>query len=358
MPLEAEDLWPAGQPDPLADETETTPPADPAAPAPEAAGLPLPVEDQGTPAPPTMGDTPAPEGVQEPGAAATPEGQPEGTPEPAQLTIDLARYNELRNLQRITAEERNAAHAEAQKIREAASQLLQHYQQQSQPAQTSPTPPSPELARLADEMGVDVGQLEQLRRVMASETDERVRTATEQMQQQMLAREIASQQSQASVYAGAAVDAAMATFRSAHPDVTPDQGAQMLGFLQEMGVVDERNNPYEPEYTAEHLEIALEAVKNPGLARELIANPVLYETDDGIAIARLQASLHGTLQQGSQASPAPVTTPEQVDAALAAAHTEPGSSGAPPSASQGPSRDAFDEVLAFDKAEKRSVFTS
>lgn len=118
-------------------------------------------------------------------------------------------------------------------------------------------------------------------------------------------------------------------------------------------MVDGSNQFVQPELRIDHLVAAFEAAKDPELRAELRANPQWYDTDEGMAYARRQASLAKLL---NQVQPVTSSTVEDASAAVAAAETLPASGGTP-QAPGGPPRDEFDEVLAYDQAHRKSLFS-
>jgi len=345
------DLWPEGEPDPLAFDEPTTPAAPEVTPSAEPEASPAPV-----PAPVSAPESPA--AVTEP-APAPPTGEPgepAGAPEPGepgqpQLPgVDWqGRYTEVRELQRRTADQNTALRDQLEAIGRSVQGLIA---QQQQAAQTMlQVPQTDEFMRRAAEQGFEPEQVRLMQALATQIADQRVGGIQQQMQ-------AAAEQQQADQ----ALDAnrrAVETFRAAHADLTPELGDEMVQVLQEVGAVDERGAPLE-DIREDILQIALEAATNEYLRFVLRANPTLYETDEGMTMARILASLYGTTQAPAttqpSAPPAPPGT-EQVDAALRAAHTEPGSSGAP-SPAGGPPRDEFDDVLEYAKTAKRSAFTT
>ncbi len=354
------DLWPEGEPDPLAfDEPaaptapDVTPSAEPeASPAPAAAPLPAPeppaavTEPVPAPASPTGEPGATAPGTEPPQPGA---GEPGGTAEAEEDLPWRERFNATRELQRRTANENAALRTQLETIGRSVQSLIA---QQEQRAQTMlQLPQTEEFMRRAAEQGFEPEQVRLMQALASEIADQRVAAVQQEMQ-------TSAQQQQAA----RALDTnrrALDAFRAAHTELTPELGDEMVEVLREVGAIDERGAPLE-DIREDILQIALEAATDQNLRFVLRANPMLYETDEGITMARILASLYGTSRAPATTQPsAPSAAPstEQVDAALRAAHTEPGSSGAP-SPAGGPPRDEFDDVLEYAKTAKRSAFTT
>lgn len=122
-------------------------------------------------------------------------------------------------------------------------------------------------------------------------------------------------------------------FRAKHPDVAP-------GTQEDQALASTASELKLRVQNPDSLEIAYEAWKNPALKYVLKANPVLIDTDEGIAYARLQAQqLVGSPAQGTPNQPT-----QHPASARAFVETQPGT---PARAAPGTAaHDEFDE--AFD----------
>lgn len=136
------------------------------------------------------------------------------------------------------------------------------------------------------------------------------------------------------------VEQLVSQFRARHPDAGP--GTQMdravVGATQELGL---------NAANLDSLEVAYEAVKDPWFKQVVKANPVLVESNEGIAYARIQARLLEGLAGTGQ--PAPQRQASQGQPA----YVETGEGGAPAKAAS-TQYDEFDEALDAYNKERRS----
>lgn len=291
-------------------------------------------------------ETPAPE--PEPIQAETPEPEPSPEATDEEQADWKRRHDALRDTQRRTAEERN----EANRQRDEALALARQVWEQSQKLQQPPTPavadPNVEaMRREAADLGITDEQFAFMQKMQDAVVSEKVGAVQTQFTQNQ------EEQRQAQ-YLQRVADERMTvvnSFRASHPDAK-DLEDDIFEVLREVGMVNERNEFDQPELRIDHLEVALEAAKDPALRKIFRANPVLYDTDDGVDFARQQAALAQLL---AKAQPVTSSTLADSEAAVAAAETLP-ASGGPPPGTGGPPGDEFDKVLEYDKKLQGSHF--
>lgn len=138
-------------------------------------------------------------------------------------------------------------------------------------------------------------------------------------------------------------------FRARHPDVPPNSEADhmLAQVVQELDLIKE-----DPEA----LEVAYEASRDPALRFVLNASPHLADTDNGMAMARVQAS-QVAAQQSAQAPPGGTTQGEPARIAPRIPFVERGGSGAPTQGAPGNTPDSpLKEAIAMYRAERESPF--
>lgn len=371
MSLTEPDLWPSGEPDPLGeDETlEAAPEAqaiEPEAPS----DVETPVADTEALAEPPADDTDGDKGAD----GGTPADEPAGTaaesptPETQEELTWRKRYEGLMTSRENTRSELERERRQRQELEQSVRQYLESQRQQPQPQQVAPQAPPPpteqeliaagfesrqqydflmDRARQAAEAGV----MPQLQQVQQSQAQIAQQLAAERAQAQRYQQQ---QQTEAELNA---TRQAVAQFGQVHPEFVGDEPeAQALRSDFDM-VVEKWNKAWESTGAGifdpadlPSLEVAAEAVRNPALAEVLALYPTLFESEEGLRMARIQAA------QFAPATPAKSKVDTKaVDAALAAAHTEPGTSG--PAKSAGSQKDEFDEALdEWNQDRQRSVF--
>lgn len=343
----------------LFDEASTEAPTEPAQAAPPTE--PVVTPQQGEPEPPAEeGAAPTPT-AEQPEAQAPAEAETEAEKQERLYagrykTVDELEqgYKGIQGLQGRQVKELQRKELENQQLRAALEQVVPYLEERQglqQPAQA-----------------LDPTQLtaEQLQAVIQQQVDQRVGQATQQVTQQ-------SQQQAAQQQMRQAVESFMAT----HPDVAPGTPLDMavgevLAELQtdrqgqrradlfpvtapNLEVAYElakepalRNMVGELDLVPnnETIEIAKEVVSNPALAEVLLANPVLIDSDHGLAYARKQAQLPGMYSQAAERVAQP--TPEQQ---RRAAYVETGGTGAPVTQAPGATpQDEMDEaIVSFGK---------
>lgn len=139
-------------------------------------------------------------------------------------------------------------------------------------------------------------------------------------------------------------------FRARHPDVPPNSEADhmLAQVVQELDLIKE-----DPEA----LEVAYEASQDPALRFVLNASPHLADTDNGMAMARVQATQLAAQQQPAQAPPGGTTQGEPARIAPRIPFVERGGSGAPTQGAPGNTPDSpLKEAIAMYRAERESPF--
>jgi hypothetical protein len=214
--------------------------------------------------------------------------------------------------------------------------------QQAAPTQAAPLPSIPVPA------GVDPAEWAQLQATLAPIVGPMVESRVAQAQQQWEAQQRQFQtQAQAQNQVQLA-EAAVRTFREAHPDVAP-------GSVEEQVVADVMRS-YGLPLEAPAMERALEIGADPKLGAVIRANPAFAHSDEGMSLARTLASLPAAQAQAVQGATAAQAA--QGEAARRAAHVETGGTGAPVQSPPGNQpKDEFDDALATYRPQSaQSVF--
>lgn len=379
------DYWNADEhgADPLDDASTVEPteaatePTEPAAPATPAAPEPAASEPAADPAPAPGAEAGTPTGDAQPAPAAPADPAAPAAPAPADVNWQQ-RFEDTRRLQVATATERNAAAERAERaetalntLREQVTAYLQHAERQRT---TQPAPqqmPEPSQAQL-DEWGMtrEAYQFVMNQAVQAAASRyEPVIAQLSQGQQQVVdqMRQAEAQRAQSAAQAQTEGERqrAIATFQAfaaQHPEFAYESGQR---YTDLSGLIDRWNlawsqidgNTFDLGDPAQY-EIAREALDRPVLAEILELQPHLFDSDRGLQMARDQATaleaVRGLASQPATATGAPNAA--AVNAALAAAHTEPGSSG-PLTGQPAQGRDEFDDVLDEYRSSGGGVFS-
>lgn len=304
-------------PDPLED-----------APEPEASEATLEPEAPEPEGPPETPEVEAPEGEQpEPEAAEAEqpapeaevetEGPPEGEQPPAPEVNWQDRYSALRDRQRKTAEERNRAVEYAQQV-EASLRELMASRQQSNGQQ----PDFEDDPARATEAIVAARLAEERQRWQAEQQTAEVRQAAQ---------------------------SALTKFREAHPEIQPDSPDEDpigevfrdMNIFEDGGLVRTDEGIFEDAYAVS---------KDPNLQEVLRATPELWDTPEGMKIARAQATLLASPQATTQRAPEPKAPPRRP----APAHVETGGAGTTPKKGEASTLDEFDEVISDHRRHQAS----
>ena len=203
------------------------------------------------------------------------------------------------------------------------------------------------IRTFAAAQGYDDAQTRQFAEIISEVATVAAQEQTQPLSQQVLA----AQEAQRSLYAsqqtqaiGALNDETLMGFQQDNPDLAPELEQAMVGFLAEIGELEQgpdgRPIPTPDQdgrriLSREALEAALEAARDPSVAEIIRAQPEWAYTAQGLSLAKRLASPAETTQAR--------TTPAQVDAALAAAQTLSGPSGTRPGAA--PVKDEIDDLL-------------
>lgn len=328
-----QDLFGDLAPDQAPDETPEEPVAEPEVESPTEAPEPS-AEEPSTPEEGAAPDVVVEGGEPEPAAEPSSE-----APDPLQEAIKRAeiaekRFADLRRQEMASLESERAR-------RELAEQTLASKIAEMQQAKLSPEKMA-ELVKRAEEQGLDPQTVGLFSDITSQTVDARTHAYQELLQANAQAEQQVIQERQQ-----AAERALVAEWSESKEGLTIEQQTGMKRFLHDIAVseyVDQLGNPlpadlpfetkeatglartFEPVST-DMLDIAYEAVTNPALGEVLRALPDLYESEDGMKLARSLASRVPT----ATTQPAP-PSPSDVDARLAKAATLGGPSApAPPS---------------------------
>lgn len=258
-------------------------------------------------------------------------------------------YNELRDLQRRTAERAKAADLQRQEL-EARSLQIQQALQQTIPVVQQALAARQAQQQQADPYGLDTEQQQpglDPRMVMP--------LVDMQVQQRMLEMQNATAMQQAAAMQYNSANDALQQFYTAHPEVEP-QGEVDASVAQTIVTLNQAWGPSGSTLdltSPDVFEIAYEATKRPALRQVLEVNPALIDTDAGMELARRQAAL-----LEADITPFTASTPGATRTAQKKPIVERASSGTPP-ATEGTQSDEFEAaVLAFrkDRESKGSIF--
>lgn len=254
------------------------------------------------------------------------------------------------------AEARIAAlQAEIAQQRADIQRVLPLIQQAQQPTQSPRLDPS-----LLERAGLDPELAPVLQQFVDGQVASRLGPVEQELQRER--ERVASEAQQAAQASEAeALRSAQTTFRAAHPDYTEHEQA-MISVMADLELVqvDAQGRPVPLRGSSGQIalsdptwyEIAYEAARRPALGRVLRANPALSETDDGMAIARLNAA-QLEAQEARAAQPqtqAPATSP------AAGVHVLTGPTNTPSATAQA-TKDAIDEIVELDRSERRRPWT-
>jgi hypothetical protein len=257
------------------------------------------------------------------------------------------------------AERARALEEQNRQIAEAATQVLRQLEtSKQQPPAPAPEPTDAQLAAA----GLDRETWRALAPMFEQQVEARVAPVVSQLEADRVAQVEAMNRAQAEAKAQAEVArarAAIEDFRGRHPEFAPnsERDSELYGLITEWNIAWSGDpngqapgsfNPAEPGA----LDIAAEALARPELAKILKINPSYFDSDEGMELARRQATL---LEATAQASTQPAPAKSQPKAP----HVESGASGGgSPLAAEGTPTDPIAELLAYAKTEKeKSVFS-
>lgn len=351
-PLSVNYAGPTTEPPPAAAETPTEPaPTEPAAPEPAA---PEPTEPAApAPAEPTEPAAPA---AEEPAHRWAGRFQ---TPEEMERS-----WVEGQDLLRRQGARANTAEQQLRELETAVRGYLAEQQaKEKQPGPAAPAQiPEPSDAELA-QAGMDRETYRAIAPLLQAQVEARVapmqRTiqAYEEQQRQLQASMATDQSTRQAAQEAEEAASEVAIFRSAHPEFArgSDQEGQLAELIQRFNAAwtgDPSGNAAGAFEVGNHesLEIAAEALARPVLADLLMVRPEYMDSDKGMEIARAEATL-------IEATNRATTGTQPATGTIQSPHVESGATGVPPTAPEGTTRDAFDEVLDYDKTlRSRSIF--
>jgi hypothetical protein len=187
--------------------------------------------------------------------------------------------------------------------------------------------------------------------------DQMVSSRTQPLQEQLAQQQQQSaQRAQQEAYKAEA-RGAISGFFAAHPDITPDSDGdramtQTVQTLLQSGVALDIRSP-------EHLEVALEATRNPAFAVELMMSPQAMAVPGGVA--RIRERSGATMARATGPGRENPTRPAAPVRRQTGTFVETGSGGSPQDGAPGETpTDEFDQAFSYYKAhfEKGPLFGS
>jgi hypothetical protein len=258
-------------------------------------------------------------------------------------------YNELRDLQRRTAERAKAADLQRQELEARSMQIQQALQQ------TIPVVQQALAARAAQQQQTDPYGLDTEQQQPGLDPRMVMPLVDMQVQQRMLEMQNATAVQQAAAMEYNSANDALQQFYSAHPEVEP-QGEVDASVAQTIVALNQAWRPSGSTLdltSPDVFEIAYEATKRPALRQVLEVNPAFIDTDAGMELARRQAALlEADITPSTTSAPGATRTTQKKPI------VERASSGTPP-ATEGTQSDEFESaVLAFrkERESKGSIF--
>lgn len=238
---------------------------------------------------------PAPEGeTTEPVAPAdTPDpNDPNEVLEPAAPTLYAGRYQtveelekgyrELRDMQRRVSERANAYEQQYNTVLAHSQELERSLRQTPAPAPAAPQYETDPLTGEQRQVVAPAPKPEDIQRYVDGLVNERLAAQREELATTF------QRQSQAQ-----AAESAVMSFYQAHPEVEPrgNVDGDIAATVQTLNDAWRTTNSAVDISSADSLEIVYEATKRPALRQVLETNPVYFDSDSGMQLARFQASI-------------------------------------------------------------------